>query len=52
MGEGRGQRGQGGKQEENWTAPIKKAERDDKDKDNIKSARKERSFPGRLASIF
>lgn len=51
MGEGRGERGQEGKQEENGTAPIK-VKKDEKDKDNIESACKERSFPGRLASIF
>lgn len=47
MGEGRRER----RQEGNGTAPIK-VKKDEKDKDNIESACKERSFPGRLASIF
>lgn len=48
---GRGAERTGRETGRNWTAPTRKS-RDEKDKDDMESARKERSFPGRLESIF
>lgn len=51
-GSAKGQRGQKGKQEETGQHLPGRSKRDEKDKDNMEFACKERSFPGRLESIF
>lgn len=51
-GKEKGQRRQNRKEEETGQHLPGRSRRDEKDRDNMESARKERSFPGRLESTF